>query len=171
MVSLVEVPVKMIMRPEPLTKEAFLSFGEVRETDGVNPELINFGQTQKFGKLAEISIADGGRGQLSIYRSSAIDLPFRIQLLERHPLGSQAFYPLHQRPFPVVVAAAVGVPGVTDIRVFLTNGRQGVNFHPGTWHHYQLTLGQDSDYIVFDRGGSGENYEEHQLDQEVLLDI
>ena len=92
----------MIIRPEPLTKHAFEPFGDVLETDGVNPELINFGNTQKFGKLAEISVLDGGSVQFSIYRSSAIELPFRIRLVERHPLGSQAFYPLHGRAFPVV---------------------------------------------------------------------
>lgn len=161
----------MIIRPEPLTKEAFQAFGDVLETDGVNPELINFGNTQKFGDLAEITITGGGRVQLSIYRSRAVELPFRIQLMERHPLGSQVFYPLHERPFPVVVAAPDVIPGAADLRVFLTNGRQGVNIQPGVWHHYQLTLEQDSDYVVFDRSGAGENYEEHRLDKEVLLDI
>lgn len=164
-------PAKMIIRPEPLTKDAFLPFGDVLETDGVHPEMINFGNTQRFGDLAEITLADGGQAQLSIYRSHAIELPFRILLMERHPLGSQAFYPLHEQPFPVVVALPGTFTGAKDIRVFLTNGRQGVNLHPGVWHHHQLTLGQDSDYIVFDRGGAGENYQEHRLTEEVLLDI
>ena len=164
-------PAKMIIRPEPLTKDAFLPFGNVLETDGVNPEMINFGNTQKFGDLAEITLEDGGQAQLSIYRSHAIELPFRILLMERHPLGSQAFYPLHERPFPLVVALPGTFPGAEGIRVFLTNGRQGVNLHPGVWHHYQITLGQDSDYIVFDRGGTGENCQEHRLTEEVLLDI
>jgi len=159
------------LRPEPLTKQAFLPFGQVLEVAGSGPELINFGNTQKFGNLAEITLADGGRGQLSIYRSSAIDLPFKIRLMERHPLGSQAFYPLHDRPFPVIVAAAGTDPCFAEIRVFVTNGRQGVNIHPGVWHHYQLTLGQESEYLVFDRRGSGENYEEYWLDGEVMLDI
>ena len=164
-------PAKMIIRPEPLTKDAFLPFGNVLETDGVRPEMINFGNTQKFGDLAEITLEDGGQAQLSIYRSHAIELPFRILLMERHPLGSQAFYPLHERPFPLVVALPGTFPGAEGIRVFLTNGRQGVNLHPGVWHHYQITLGQDSDYIVFDRGGTGENCQEHRLTEEVLLDI
>jgi len=161
----------MIVQPETLTKQAFELFGDVLETDGVNPDLINFGNTQKFTNLAEISILDGGPGQFSIYRSGAIELPFRIRLMERHPLGSQAFYPLHDRPFPVVVASADTNPRAESIRVFLTNGRQGINFKPGTWHHYQLSLGQDSDYIVVDRGGVGDNYEEHRLNQKVLLDL
>lgn len=167
----VDMPAAIIIRPEPLTRDAFLPFGEVLETEGIKPELINFGNTQKYGDLAEITIADGGRLQFSIYRSRAIKLPFLIRLMERHPLGSQVFYPLHNRPFPVIVAAPGAGPGGGDLRVFLSNGRQGVNIHPGVWHHYQITLGQDSDYVVFDRGGAGENYQEHQLHEEVLLDL
>lgn len=167
----VDMPADFIIRPEPLTQDAFLAFGDVLETDGINPELINFGNTQKFGDLAKITTAASGRVQLNLYRSGAIDLPFRIRLMERHPIGSQAFYPLHDRPFPVVVAASRSVPEPADLRVFLTNGHQGVNFYPGVWHHYQLTLGHDSDYLVIDRGGNGENYQEHRLDEAVLLDI
>jgi len=161
----------MIIKPEPLTKAAFLPFGDVLETDGITPQLINSGHTQKFGGLAEITILDDGFGQLGIYRSSAIELPFEIKTMERHPSGSQAFFPLHERPFPVVVAASATAPVAGDIKVFLTNGRQGVNIHAGVWHHYQLTLGQDSEYIVVDRGGAGKNCDEHRLEQELLLHI
>jgi len=161
----------MIIRPQKLTKEAFRAFGDVLETDGVDPQLINSGNTQKFGELAEVTTLDEGVAQLSIYRSSAIDMPFRIRSVECHPLGSQAFYPLHHRPFPVVVAKAGDAPAPGDLRVFLTNGRQGVNLHPAVWHHYQLTLGQDSDYLVIDRGGQGNNCREHQFSEEVWLQI
>lgn len=161
----------MIIRPVPLTKEAFHPYGDVLETEGIHPQTINFGQTQKFGKLAEVSIANNSYAQISIYRSTAIDLPFRIRLMENHPLGSQAFYPLSQQPFPVIVAKAGEAPEAAGLRVFLTNGQQGVSLHPGVWHHYQLTLGQDADYLVIDRGGQGENYREHTLDEEVWLDL
>lgn len=171
----IEHPVDMsagiIIQPVALTRDAFLPFGDVLECDGTKPEVINFGNTHKYADLAKITIADEGWVQLSIYRSRAIKLPFRIRIMERHPLGSQAFYPLHDRPFPVIVAAPGAGPGCKDLRVFLTNGRQGVNIHPGVWHHYQITLGQDSDYVVFDRGGAGENYQEHQLHEKVLLDL
>jgi len=161
----------VIINPEPLNQRTFLPYGEVLETAGVAPELINFGNTRKYGNLADITLAEGGRAQLSIYRSVAVELPFRIKLMERHPLGSQAFYPLHDRPFPVVVAPADELPSASNIHVFLSNGRQGVNLHPGVWHHYQLTLGQDSEYIVFDRSGDGGNYSEHHLDEELILDL
>jgi len=159
----------MIIRPEPLTKASFLPYGDVLETDGVSPEIINCGYTQKFANLANITIAEGGSPQTSIFRSREIAVPFRIRLLERHPLASQAFYPLHDRPFPVVVAATEGIPGVADIRVFLSNGRQGVNLRAGVWHHYQLSLGQESDYLVIDCGGAGENCQEHRLTEEIML--
>lgn len=165
------MPEVFTIRPQPLTKEAFSPFGDVLETEGINPQLINFGNTHKYGNLAEVSINDDGFPQISIYRSRVIEPPFRIRLLERHPLGSQAFYPLHDRPFPVVVAAAGESPDPGAIRVFLTNGHQGVNLHAGVWHHYQLTLGEDSDYLVVDRGGKGDNYQEHRFSEEVWLDL
>jgi len=133
------------------------------------PEWINHGNTQKFPDLAKLTAAAGGRTQFSVYRSKPIDLPFRIRLLERHPLGSQAFYPLHGRPFPVIVAAVDGVPAADTIRVFLTNGQQGVNIRAGVWHHYQLSLEQESDYVVIDRQGPGPNHQEFRLDKEVLV--
>jgi len=161
----------MIIRPEPLTKDAFLPFGDVLETEGVSPELINSGSTQNYARLAELTLAEGGMGQISIYRSKPVELPFRIRMMECHPLGSQAFYPLHDRPFPVVVAAAGCIPGPDTIRVFLSNGRQGVNLYAGCWHHYQLSLGQVSDYLVVDRGGAGQNCREHLLQETVLIEL
>lgn len=159
----------MLIPMQPLTSEAFKPFGDVLETNGAIPELINRGHTQKFADLAGITLANGGRAQLSIYRSSTIELPFRIRTMERHPLGSQTFYPLHRRPFPVVVALPGSVPDPDTIRVFLSNGRQGVNIHPGVWHHYQLTLAETSEYLVIDRGGPGHNFDEYPLEQEVII--
>jgi ureidoglycolate lyase len=162
----------MIIHSELLSRQAFEPYGDVIETDGVVPESINFGNTLKFAGLADLAMLDGKPGQLSIYRSRAIELPFRIRLMERHPLGSQAFYPLHDRPFLAVVAAGQ-VVSPEIIRVFRTNGRQGVNIHAGIWHHYQLSLGQESDYIVVDRAqyGNGDNYQEYQLDENILVDL
>ena len=161
----------MIIYPKPLTNEAFRTFGEVLETRGVAAELINEGHTQKFADLASITVGNRGRVQVSIDRSRAIELPFRIRNMERHPLGSQLFFPLHNRPFPVVVAPAEAIPGPDTIRVFLSDGRQGVNINPGVWHHYQMTLEQSSDYIVIDRYGKGENREDFRLEKEILLDM
>ena len=161
----------MLIRMQALTAEVFAPFGDVLQTEGMAAQSINRGNTQKFADLAEISLHQGGRAQVSIYRSKAIELPFRIHGLERHPHGSQAFYPLHQRPFPIVVALPGDIPDAERIHAFLSNGRQGINIHPGVWHHYQLTLEQDSEYIVIDRAGPGNNCDEHQFAQEITLSL
>jgi ureidoglycolate lyase len=159
------------LQAEALTKEAFKPFGDVLDSQDISPELINFGNTQKFGGLTDITIIDQAPAQISIYQSRAIELPFRIILMECHPLASQAFFPLHQRPFPVVVAPAQKQPSSENIRVFLSNGQQGVNIAPGVWHHYQLSLDQDSRYLVVDRAGAEDNYEEYQLQDKLILDL
>jgi ureidoglycolate lyase len=161
----------MIIRALPLTATAFLPFGQVLETRGDEAEWINRGHTQKFAQLADIQFIEGGQTNLSIYRSHPVELPFRIEEMERHPLGSQAFFPLHQRPFPIVVSNTSGVPAGNEIKAFISNGKQGVNIAHGIWHHYQLTLDQISDYLVIDRQGDGDNYQDCRLDEEVLLQI
>ena len=161
----------MVIRPEPLTASAFHAFGEVIQMEGHQPHEINSGNTKKYADLARLVASDGARLALHLYRSTPVESPFTIRSMERHPLGSQAFVPLHDRPFPVVVALPGPAPGAADIRVFLSNGLQGVNLHPGTWHHYQLSLGQESDYLVIDRVGGEENFEEVILSEPVLLQI
>jgi ureidoglycolate lyase len=161
----------MVIRPEPLTREAFRPFGDVIEIEGRVAETINRGNTEKYADLARLVSLDDGRLALSIYRSRAVQPPVMIKAMECHPLGSQAFIPLHQRPFPVIVA----LPGTAllagDIRAFLSNGLQGVNLLPGTWHHYQLSFEKRSDYLVIDRAGEGGNLEERELETPLFLQL
>jgi ureidoglycolate lyase len=154
-----------------LTREAFEPFGEVIDIAGRSAQSINDGRALKWADLATLdTLAGGGRTALHRYRSEPIRWPFAIEKLERHPLGSQAFIPLHQRPFLVVVAPAGGEPGPETIRGFLTDGQQGVNYFRGTWHHYQLTLDQPGDYLVIDRAGPGRNLDEFRLPQPLLIE-
>jgi ureidoglycolate lyase len=106
-------------------------------------------------------------------------MPFTIRMLERHPLGSQAFIPLLGRPFLVVVAPPTNhsinndQPQLDLIRAFITNGKQGVNYSRGTWHHPVLSIGsEDDDFLVVDREGSGSNYGEHffQEHEQMIVD-
>ncbi len=159
----------MVIRPEPLTRVAFRPFGEVIELEGVEQQAINEGHTAKFAGLAALVATDGAPLALHLYRSQPVGPLVEVRTLERHPLGSQAFIPLHARPFPVVVAPAGSPPHARDVRAFLTNGRQGVNLAPGTWHHYQLSLGQESDYLVIERDGAGPNCDEHRLPETLAI--
>ncbi len=161
----------MTLVPQPLAADAFRPFGEVICTAGHDAELINAGHTQKFSDLAKIDTGDGGgRTAVHIYRSQPLSLPLKIEVMERHPLGSQAFMPLSGHPFLVIVAPAGDVPEPAAVRAFLSDGRQGINLRPGVWHHYQVSLMQVSDYLVIDRVGPGNNFEEQPLIPPLLIE-
>ena len=156
---------------KPLTQEAFAPFGDVIQKQGHYPEDINFGQTRKYAGLAQIDVADeGGTATVHIYRSRPVSLPFRIEVMEYHPLSSQAFIPLHQRPFLVVVAPPAEILDFDSIQGFFTNGEQGVNLKKGVWHHYQLSLIENCDYLVIERDGPGVNTIEQHLKKVLLIE-
>lgn len=149
---------------EPLTREAFARFGDVIEAaSAAKVYAINAGTTTRFHDLASIDTArEGGRALLSLFRAQPRELPFALTMLERHPLGSQAFVPLSARPYLVVVAES---PDVLP-RAFLARDGQGVNYRAGTWHHPLLALDEVSDFLVIDRGGPGDNCDEAVLPRE-----
>ncbi|ACR28470.1 ureidoglycolate lyase [Burkholderia glumae] len=154
---------------EALTRAAFAPFGDVIETAGATRIPINLGTTTRFHDLARIDVADGGgRPLVNLFRGEPRALPFEVTMLERHPLGSQAFLPLDARPYLVVVAPA-GELDPARIRAFVTHGWQGVNYAKGVWHHPLIALGQTSDFIVVDRGGEGVNLDETALDESLWL--
>lgn len=147
---------------EPLTKEAFAPFGDVIETAGSEHFLINNGSTQRFDKLADVQTTyPEDQAIISIFRARALPMPVAIRMLERHPLGSQAFVPLFGKPFLIVVAPSGPQPEAESIRAFLSNRRQGVNYHKGVWHHPILALEHDDEFLVVDRRGKGNNCDEH----------
>jgi len=156
--------------PQALTAEAFAEFGDVISTELTRSELINEGNTEKFGDLATIDTdAEGGSTAVHIYRSQPKSLPLTIKVMERHPLSSQAFIPLHSRPFLVIVAPAGEILESGSVRAFLSTGKQGVNLKRGTWHHYQVSLQEVSDYLVIDRKGPGANFEERRLSPPLIV--
>lgn len=149
------------LTPEPLTADAFAPFGDVIEASaGAEAIAINYGWTTRFNALADVAVGDG-HAILSIFRSKPLTPPV-LKVFERHPLGSQAFMPLNGRPFLVAVAP----PGDFDpaaVRVFRAEADQGVNYAKGTWHHFLLALDAESDFLVVDREGPGDNLDEVEL--------
>ena len=158
--------------PEILTAQSFSKFGDVIETDSANDKkLINDGHTIRFNDLATLSLSENnGTPLINIFRSTPLPMPITIKMMERHPLSSQAFYPLSGNPYLVVVAPA-GELKESKIRVFTAQANQGVNYHPGTWHHYSLALNDTSDFLVIDRGGVEENCDEVTLSQAIVIDL
>jgi ureidoglycolate lyase len=149
------------IRIEPLTGDAFAPFGQVIETEGRQHFPINGGMTDRYHDLARIELAgEDARPLLSIFRGRPYALPLTLKLVERHPLGSQAFFPLDGLPFLAIVAPDDnGTPGIP--RAFLVAGRQGINIAMNTWHGVLTPLERECDFLVVDRGGSGNNLEEH----------
>ena len=158
------------IKPKILTRENFAPFGDVIEVNSNAKNFsINDGFTQRYHDLAEVDVTQqNGRTLINIFRSTPLEQPVGIKMMERHPLSSQAFIPMGQRPFLVVVAPK-GELDVTKIEVFLASSNQGVNYHKGTWHHYCLALHQVSDFIVVDRGGAGDNCDAIQLDGSLVI--
>lgn len=162
-----------ILNIEPLTKRAFAPFGDVIETDDSDHFMINNGSTQRFHQLADVQVSSPqDKAIISIFRAEALPMPLIVGMLERHPLGSQAFMPLLGNPFLVVVAPAADEPEAARVRAFVSNGRQGVNYHRGVWHHPVLTIKERDDFLVVDRSGPGNNCDEHFFaeHQKLLLD-
>ena len=157
-------------RIEPLSKLAFGDFGEVIETAGAEHFTINQGFAERYTDLARVDVAaEGGSVNVSIVTAIPRPLPIAIKLMERHPLGSQIFLPLQDRPWLVVVAGDPRDAG--SYRVFSAKGQQGVNYARNVWHHPLLVFDRDSRFVVIDRKGPGNNLEEVWLEEgkELLL--
>jgi ureidoglycolate lyase len=163
-------------QPLPLSQSTFAPFGDVLEaTDSRTHFAINHGQTERYHDLANIDVAaHDGHPIISLFRTTPLPQPIVIELLERHPHSSQAFMPLGQQPYLVVVAP----PGELDesaIAVFLAQPGQGVNYHAGTWHHYSLALNCVSDFLVIDRGNPPgtalDKCDEQRLQQPFSIDL
>ncbi|MEM6489502.1 MAG: ureidoglycolate lyase [Pseudomonadota bacterium] len=147
------------LTPTPLTPAAFAPFGEVLGFEGQPSFAFNAGMAVRWHARALPSAAEG-RVAISLARAEPRTLPMILALVERHPLGSQAFMPLSPAPFLVVVAPdRDGVPGAP--LAFLTDGRQGVNYRAGTWHGLLAPLAGTQEFLIVDRDGAGTNLEEH----------
>jgi ureidoglycolate lyase len=159
------------LRPEPLTSERFAPYGDVIESVPDKVAAMNEARFQRFDDLCNIDIASGGRVAVSIARCRAPTLlPLRLDMVERHPLGSQAFVPLTPCRMVVVVAPPGESVAAEDLRAFVSNGRQGINYHRGTWHMPLIAFDAGQEFLIVDRGGDEPNCEQHTLETAVMLE-
>jgi ureidoglycolate lyase len=144
-----------------LTPDAFAPFGDVLDASGEPDRLINQGLCGRFHDRARLDFGTGRAG-LSIFKAEPRSLPYRLEMVERHPLGSQAFVPMSLDPFLVIVAEGQD-PTPGRVRAFVTAPGQGVNLLRNTWHGVCTPLHAPGLFAVVDRIGDGANLEEHWL--------
>ncbi len=150
----------MNVKVQPLTAEAFAPYGEVLECTGASIT-INQGNCQRFHDLAGLDM-DGGQVGISLFHAKLRTLPYELDLMERHPLGSQAFIPMSEDGFLILVADDDdGVP--VNIRAFVSVPNQGINLHKNIWHGVLTPLEGSGRFVVVDRIGEGNNLEEFPL--------
>ena len=162
----------LILTPEPLSAAAFAPFGDVIEVaDVCNHYAINYGRTERYHDLAALDVLENaGKPTVSIFRSQPAQFPLRVEVMERHPLSSQAFIAMQRKPFLILVAPAGEQPQLAQLRLFEVGAEQGVNYHRGVWHHYQFSLDEVRDFICIDRsGGHGANCDEYRFTEAVYL--
>ena len=153
---------------EPLAPAAFAPFGDVLDCAGSPDKLINAGLCARFHDRARLDFGLDGRAGISMFTAQARSFPYALTLLERHPDGSQAFIPMTQNPFLVIVARDdSGTPG--QIRAFMTDPGQGINLLRNTWHGVLTPLSAPGLFAVIDRIGTTTNLQEYTLPQPVLI--
>lgn len=155
------------IRIQPLTRDKFEPFGDILDASGEPDKVINQGTCGRFHNRARLDFTDGHAG-ISVFKADPRELPMNLNMMERHPEGSQAFLPMSEKPFLVIVAA--DKHGAPDTPLaFLTAAGQGVNYHRGVWHGVLTPLGAPGLFAVVDRIGDGANLEEYSFDEEFVI--
>jgi len=152
-----------------LNEKLFTPFGDILTTQAEPTVMINQGNCARYSDLASLDFSDGQAG-ISVFHAKPYASPLTLSMMERHPEGSQAFLPLSEDPFVVVVAADKnGEPDKPN--VFITNGQQGVNYHRNVWHGVLTPIRGNGLFAVVDRIGPGKNLQEHWFDTPFLIEF
>ena len=161
---------KITISPKPITKENFSKFGDMITTADIKPIEINEGYAKRFDGIANLDTSkDNGETTICIFSALKRSFPMTIDMMEKHPLGSQAFIPMKQTTFLALVAPEGNKPDLNKIEAFIIPPEIGVNYNPGTWH-FPLIATEDMNFLVVDRKGSGNNLVIENIEkQEVIL--
>lgn len=149
------------IKAEPLTKEAFSPYGDVIEIDGAKHFGMNEDGLERYYDLANVDVDydAGGKVVLSITTCNKQEsMPYQMYCIERHPRGSQAFIPMNSSsPLIIAVTEPSDTVDLNNIKAFVSNGKQGVNYNKNVWHMPAICLDADQQFMIIDRGGKGDN--------------
>jgi ureidoglycolate lyase len=155
-----------IIKPKKINKLNFATYGDLISTNDINHMDINEGYAKRFDNLADLNtLKDGGKTIVSIFSSLKRTFPMKIDMMEKHPLGSQAFMPMKETTFLTLVAPEGEKPDLEKIESFIIPRGIGINYRTGVWH-FPLISTEDMDFLVVDRKGSGDNLVIENLDKE-----
>ena len=160
---------KIIIEPKPINKENFSKFGDMITTENIKPVEINNGYAKRFDDIARVDTSiNNGETTISIFSALKRSFPMKIDMMEKHPLGSQAFIPMKETTFLTLVAPEGEKLEIDKIESFIVPKGKGVNYKTGVWH-FPLISTEDMDFLVVDRKGSGENLIIENLNREEIL--
>ena len=155
--------------PKPITKENFSNFGDLITTKNIEPITINDGYAKRFDNIAKLDTSkENGKTTISIFSALKRTFPMKVNMMESHPLGSQAFIPMKETTFLCFVAPSGEKPDLNKIESFIIPPGLGINYKPGTWH-FPLISTEDMNFLVVDRKGSGDNLKIQKLDSEDIV--
>ena len=163
---------RLIIKPKPITKENFEKFGDMITTDDIKPLEINDGYAKRFDGIANLEVKKGnGESTISIFSALKRSFPMKVDMMEKHPLGSQAFIPMRETIFLAFVAPQGDKPDLNQVEAFIVPKGIGVNYNSGVWH-FPLISTEDMNFLVVDRKGDGDNLILHDLNKEnIILDF
>tara|TARA_Y100000590_G_scaffold423416_1_gene529282 strand:- start:708 stop:1202 length:495 start_codon:yes stop_codon:yes gene_type:complete len=158
-----------IIKPIKITRENFAQYGDLITSDDISPININAGYAKRFDDLANLDTSkDGGKTIISIFSALKRKFPMKIDMMEKHPLGSQAFIPMKETIFLTFVAPHGESPKIDKMQSFIVPPKTGINYKPGTWH-FPLISTEDTNFLVIDRKGNGENLIVHKFEKENII--
>ena len=158
-----------IIKPIAITKDNFTQYGDLISSNNVMPIDINAGYAKRFDDLASINTSkNDGKTIISIFSALKRNFPMKIDMMEKHPLGSQAFMPLIETTFLCFVAPANNLPDINKIQSFIVPPKTGINYKPNIWH-FPLISTEDTNFLVIDRKGNGENLIIHKFNNEKII--
>ena len=157
---------KITIKPKTINKKNFSKFGQIIDTSKKTYFRINNGYAKRYDNLGKINTSTKkGKAIVSIFSAKKRRFPMKIDMMEKHPLGSQAFIPMKETTFLVFVAPKEEKLDLNKIEAFIIPPGIGVNYNPGTWH-FPLISTEDMNFLVVDRKGSGDNLVIENLDKE-----
>ena len=158
-----------IIKPMPINKSNFAQYGDLISTNDVKPIDINAGYAKRFDNLANLNTSkDEGKAIVSIFSALKRTFPMTVDMMEKHPLGSQAFIPMKETTFLSSVAPPGESPEINKIQSFIIPPKNGINYKPGTWH-FPLISTEDTNFLVIDRKGEGKNLIIHKFKKEKII--